>query len=64
MIILYAGLSDDATQKICDKSEWQQALDGSFLIDFNTSYIMYDGYNKLTSGYWKDINSDLVWNFE
>ena len=64
MIILYAGLSGDATQKICDKSEWQQELDGFFIIDLNTSYIIYDQYNKLASGDWEDSDSDLVWNFE
>jgi hypothetical protein len=64
MIVLYAGLSGDATQKICDKSEWRQELDGSFLIDFNASYIIYEQHNKLTSGNWEDFKSDLVWNFE
>lgn len=64
MIILYAGLSGDSTQKICDKSEWRQELDGSFIIDVNTSYIIYDRYKKLASGDWEDFNSDLVWKFE
>ena len=64
MIILYAGLSGDATQKICDISEWQQELDGSLMIDLNSSYIIYDGYNKLVTGFWKDTSSALVWNFE
>jgi len=64
MIILYAGLSGDATQKICDKSEWRKELDGWFIIDVDTSYIIYDRYKKLASGDWEDFNSDLVWNFE
>jgi len=64
MIILYAGLSADATQKICDKSEWRKELDGWFIIDVDTSYIIYDRYKKLASGDWEDFNSDLVWNFE
>lgn len=64
MIILYAGLSGDATQKICDISEWQQELDGSLMIDLNSSYIIYDGYNQLATGFWRDTSSALVWNFE
>lgn len=63
MIILYAGLSGDATQKICDKVEWREDLDG-FIIDVNSSYIIYDRYKKLASGDWEDSDSDLVWNFE
>jgi hypothetical protein len=64
VIVLYGGLSENPTQKICDKSEWPQELDGSFLIDFNASYIIYEQFNKLASGNWEDLNSDLVWNFE
>jgi len=61
---LYAGLSGDATLKACDKSEWQQELDGYYIIDLNTSYVIYDQHNKLASGDWEDSDSDLVWNFE
>jgi len=61
---LYAGLSGDATLKVCDKSEWQQELDGYYIIDLNTSYIIYDQHNKLVSSDWEDSDSDLVWNFE
>lgn len=64
MIILYAGLSGKATQNICDKSEWMKELDGWFLIDLNTSYIIYDEHKKLVSGDWEDVNRELVWNFE
>jgi len=64
VINLYAGLSGDATLKVCDKSEWQQELDGYYIIDLNTSYIIYDQHNKLVSSDWEDSDSDLVWNFE
>lgn len=64
MIILYAGLSGDATQQICDNSKWPEELNGSLLIDLNASYIIFDNYKKLISGNWEDFNSSLVWNFE
>ena len=64
MIILYAGLSGDATLKVCDKSEWPEELDGYLLIDVNTSYVIYDNHKKLISGDWEDFNSNLVWNFK
>jgi len=63
-INLYAGLSGDATLKVCDKSEWQHELEGYFLIDLKTSYIIYDQHNKIASGDWEDSDRDLVWNFE
>jgi hypothetical protein len=61
---LYAGLSGDATLVVCDKSDWQQKLDGYYLIDLNKSYIIYDQHNKLVFGVWEDTDSDLVWSFE
>jgi hypothetical protein len=61
---LYAGLSGNATLKVCDKSEWRKELGGMFLIDLNASYIIYDGYKRLFSGEWEDFDSDLVWNFK
>jgi len=63
IIILYAGLNGDATQKICDKSEWKKELDGWFIIDVNSSYIIYDLYRKLASGDW-ETDADLLWKFE
>jgi hypothetical protein len=63
-INLYAGLSGDATLKVCDKSEWLEELNGWLLIDGNTSYVIYDNHKKLISGDWEDFNSDLVWNFK
>jgi transglutaminase-like putative cysteine protease len=64
MINLYAGLSGDATLKVCDKSEWMKELDGRLLIDVNTSFVIYDNHKKLISGDWEDSDSDLVWNFK
>lgn len=64
LMIMYAGLSGDATQKICDKWEWLAELDGWLLIDLNASYIIYDKHQRLVSGDWEDFDSDLVWNFE
>jgi transglutaminase-like putative cysteine protease len=61
---LYAGLSGDATLKVCDKSEWQEALDGQFLIDFNASFVIYENHQKLLSGDWEEVDTDLVWNFD
>ena len=63
-INLYAGLSGEATLMVCDKSDWQKELDGYYLIDLSTSYIIYDHHSKLVSGDWEDTDSDLVWNFE
>jgi transglutaminase-like putative cysteine protease len=63
VIILYAGLSGEATQNICDKSEWRKELEGNFLIDVNNSFIIFDGHKKLDSGDWEDHQSDLVWEF-
>jgi transglutaminase-like putative cysteine protease len=64
MINLYAGLSGDATLKVCDKSEWLKELNGFLLIDVNTSYVIYDNYKKLISGDWDNFYSDMVWNFK
>jgi transglutaminase-like putative cysteine protease len=63
MIVLYAGLSDKSTQIICDKSEWEKELDDWFLIDLNSSYIVFDGHKKLVSGDWEGFDSNLAWEF-
>jgi hypothetical protein len=63
LIIMYAGLSGEATQKICDKSDWREQLGGWFLIDMNASYIIYDKDQRLVSGDWEGFDSNLVWNF-
>ena len=63
LIIMYAGLSGEATQKICAKSDWRKQLGGWFLIDMNSSYIIFDKDQRLVSGDWEDFDSDLVWKF-
>jgi transglutaminase-like putative cysteine protease len=64
MIIMYAGLSDKSTQLICDKSEWLEELGDWFLIDLNSSYIVFDGHKRMVSGEWEDFDKDLVWSFK
>ncbi|MDO9580476.1 MAG: hypothetical protein Q7J06_07910 [Bacteroidales bacterium] len=59
----HSGASGDATKKICGISEWQKELDGNFLIDYDTLYIIYDDHNKLMSGDWEDFKNDLIWHF-
>lgn len=63
LIILYAGLSGEATRRVCDKSAWREELGGSFLIDLNASYVLFDadGHRRLLSGDWEGFDSDLVW---
>lgn len=63
LIVMYAGLSGEATRRVCDKSAWRDELGGSFLIDLNASYILYDvdGHQRLLSGDWEGFDSDLVW---
>lgn len=63
MIILFAGLSDEATGNVCDKKEWREELDGNFLIDYDASYVIFDDHKKLESGDWKDTKSNMVWVF-
>jgi len=56
MIVLYTGLSGDATQKFCDL----------YLYDSDASYVIFDVDKKLVSGDWEvdEVDSDLVWKFE
>lgn len=53
-IVLYTGLSGDATQKFCDL----------YLYDADASYVIFDRDNQLVSGDWEDYDSELIWNFE
>ena len=53
MIILYAGLSEEATQNFCDL----------YLYDTNASYVIFESVKKLISGDWEDFDSNLVWHF-
>jgi transglutaminase-like putative cysteine protease len=61
VIIMYAGLSGEATRSVCDKSEWREALGGSFLIDMDASYVIYGRHQILASGNWEAFDGDLVW---
>jgi hypothetical protein len=56
VIILYTGLSGDATQQFCDL----------YLYDADASYVIFDRDKQLVSGDWEveEVDSDLVWNFE
>ena len=54
MIILYAGLSGDATQRFRN-------------LYFNyadASYVIFDRDKQLVSGDWEEADSDLVWKFK
>ncbi len=53
LLILYAGLSGEATLQVCD----------SYLYDAVASYVIFDRDEKLLSGDW-EVDSDLVWKFE
>jgi len=52
LIVLYAGLSGDATQRLWDLTYYAPA-----------SYAIFDKDAELTRGAWL-VDSDLVWNFE
>ncbi|MBE9509427.1 MAG: hypothetical protein IMY71_01005 [Bacteroidetes bacterium] len=54
VIVLYIGLSGDATQKFCDL----------YLYDADASYVIFDRDKQLVSGDWEDSDSDLVWYFK
>jgi len=52
LLILYAGLSGEATLQVCD----------SYLYDAVASYVIFDRDETLLSGDW-EVDSDLVWKF-
>lgn len=54
VIVMYTGLSGDATKKFCDL----------YLYDADASYIFFNHDKQLVSGDWEEVDSDLVWNFE
>ena len=54
VIVLYTGLSGDATKKFCDL----------YLYDADASYIIFNHDKQLVSGDWEEVDSDLVWNFD
>jgi hypothetical protein len=53
LIIMFAGLSPEATQKFPDL----------FLYDADASYVIFEGDKQLVSGDWEDFDNDLVWKF-
>ena len=52
LVILYAGLSGEATQQFCDL----------YLYDLAASYVVFDGDKKVLSGNWPVLD-DLAWKF-
>lgn len=54
LIILYAGLSPEATRGFCDLSSCYSAM---------ASYVIFDGDKELLRGDWK-VDSNLYWNFD
>ena len=54
LMIMYAGLSPEATQKFCDL----------YLYDEDTSFVIFDGDKELLRGDWEEVDSDLYWNFD
>jgi hypothetical protein len=65
-VILYAGLSGDATLKLFDFGKGKLETDqfAWFPHESDGSYYIYDGYKKLISGDWEEYDNDLVWKFE
>ena len=55
LMIMYAGLTDEATQKFGDFNMQ--------LYDANASFVIFDGDKELLRGDWKDVDSNLYWNF-
>ena len=53
LIVMYAGLSPEATLKFCDL----------YLYDTDDSYIIFDGDEKKLTGNWEDVDSNLYWKF-
>jgi transglutaminase-like putative cysteine protease len=54
LIIMYAGLSPEATLKLYDLE----------LYDSDSSYNIFDGDRQLLAGYWEDLDSNLYWNLD
>jgi len=53
LIIMYAGLSGEATRRVLNKSELRKAR--------SASYVIYGQDQSLVSGDWEGFDSDLVW---
>jgi len=54
LMIMYAGLSPEATQNFCDL----------YLYDSDSSYVIFDGDKQLAIGDWEDVDSNLYWQFK
>ena len=54
LMIMYAGLSGESTQKFCDL----------YLYDEDTSFIIFDADRELLRGDWEDVDSNLYWKFD
>ena len=54
LLIMYAGLSPEATLKFCDL----------YLYDADASFVIFDGDKELLRGDWEDVDSNLYWNFD
>jgi transglutaminase-like putative cysteine protease len=63
LIIMCAGLSGEATKKVCDMSEWREETGGRPLVGLNASFVVLDGYQILASGDWERFDDDLVRTF-
>lgn len=53
LMVMYAGLSPEATQKFCDL----------YLYDADASYLIFGGDKEYLRGDWEDFDSDLIWDF-
>jgi len=51
LMIMYAGLSPEATLKLCDLE----------LYDADCSYVIFDGDKQTNKGDWEDVDSNLYW---
>ena len=54
LMIMYAGLSPEATLKLYDLE----------LYDSDSSYVIFDGDKQLVTGDWEDVDSNLYWKFD
>jgi len=53
LMMMYAGLSPEATLKFCDL----------YLYDADASFVIFDTDKELLRGDWEDVDSNLYWNF-
>jgi len=54
LMMMYAGLSPEATQKFCDL----------YLYDADASFVIFNADKELLRGYWEDVDNNLYWNFD